>query len=259
MTRPQSITHPDSFHPSLHSGRGPQTLRFMQRAMRFRPLRRNLRALGARGPYVPKPGPSARQAAVKAWQGSPHTTASHVRYLEHGKGRDGADAEVFTHHGGPADTSAFASRVADDPHQWRLQVSPEDAASMDMKAYTLAYLTQLERDLGTKLDYVAAIHYDADHIHAHVTLSGLDEQGHPLYLNKAYLTHGLAYRAQTLETDRLGPMFERTTGPREVTPERVLTRAEVEARMQQAMQQAHRIRERMHPKEGVEFDASSHC
>ena len=242
----RSITHREGVTPHLHSKRSATTLGFMRRAMRFQKLTKNLSQLHARGVYVPQPGSSARQAVVKVWQATPTTTATQLRYLAHGKGIDGQDAEVFGPHGGAIHEPAMASRVRDDPHQWRLMISPEAADRLDLKTFALDYMRQVEDDLQTTLDYALAIHHDTDYPHIHAVVSGRDEYNEPLYLQKDYLTHGLTYRAQTLATDRLGPVQEYPLGPREQSPQRILSRVEVEQRMRESLERAQRIRDRIH-------------
>jgi len=48
-------------------------------------------------------------------------------------------------------------RGIDDRHQFRVIVSPEDGKELgDLRTYTRNVMAQMERDLGTKLDWVAA-------------------------------------------------------------------------------------------------------
>src|SRR6266481_4975487 len=85
--------------------------------------------------------------------------SAHIAYLERdGVTRDGEKAHMFSAAEGRSDAAAFATRCHGDRHHFRFIVAPEDAAEMtDLKAFTRDLVTQMERDLGTRLDWVAAI------------------------------------------------------------------------------------------------------
>jgi hypothetical protein len=81
----------------------------------------------------------------------------HIAYLKReGVTRDGADARMFDAQSDAADERAFAERCADDRHHFRFIVSPENAAQLkDLRAFTRELMVDVERDLGTRLDWVA--------------------------------------------------------------------------------------------------------
>jgi len=62
----------------------------------------------------------------------------------------------------------------------------------------------MQEDVRSNLDWVAAVHHDTAHTHAHVLVRGRLNTGEPLYLTKHYFTHGMRYRAMGLATDMLG-------------------------------------------------------
>ena len=64
---------------------------------------------------------------------------------------------------------------------------------------------QLERDLGTGLDWVAVDHFNTAHPHTHIVIRGVDEAGENLVIAGAYLAHGIRERALGLVTIELGP------------------------------------------------------
>jgi hypothetical protein len=86
--------------------------------------------------------------------------SAHVAYLERdGVTRDGEKARMFGAAEERADAVAFAKRGADDRHHFRFIVSPEDAAELtDIRAFTRDLVAQMERDLGTRLDWMAGDH-----------------------------------------------------------------------------------------------------
>ena len=86
--------------------------------------------------------------------------AKHLTYLKRdGVTRDGKDAALFGSDENTIDGEAFAERCADDRHHFRFIVSPEDTAELaDVRSFTRDLLTQMEKDLGTGLDWVAVDH-----------------------------------------------------------------------------------------------------
>jgi Protein of unknown function (DUF3363) len=62
----------------------------------------------------------------------------------------------------------------------------------------------MELDLGTQLEWVAALHYNTGHPHVHIALRGIDQQGKALRLDRAYIQHGVRHRAEDLATQQLG-------------------------------------------------------
>ena len=66
-------------------------------------------------------------------------------------------------------------------------------------------MTQMEDDLGTKLDWVAADHRDTGHPHSHIMLRGKDDRGENLIIAREYIAHGFRERASALVSLDLGP------------------------------------------------------
>jgi len=137
------------------------------------------------------------------------STKDHEDYIEReGVDRNGGRGQLYgaSDH---ADGDAFAERCADDRHQFRLIVSPEDAAQLDdLKAYTRELMAQMERDLATRLDWVAVDHWDTDNPHTHILLRGKDQNGRDLVIAREYLSHGMRLRAAEIATEWLGPRTE---------------------------------------------------
>jgi type IV secretory pathway VirD2 relaxase len=111
---------------------------------------------------------------------------------------------------GEADGRAFAERCSDDRHHFRFMVSPEDAAQMaDLRATTRDLMRQAERDLGTRLDWVAVDHWNTEHPHVHILVRGVAEDGSDLVISRDYISHGFRARAQALVSLELGPRSPR--------------------------------------------------
>ena len=149
----------------------------------------------------------------------------HIAYLKRdGVTRDGKDAEIFGSDDGLVDGDAFAGRCADDRHHFRFIVSPEDAVDMsDMRAFTRELLTDMEADLGTRLDWVAVDHWNTNNPHIHILLRGRSDQAQDLVIDRDYIRAGMRGRAEERVTIELGPRTEREierTLAREVETER---------------------------------------
>ena len=68
------------------------------------------------------------------------------------------------------DGKDFIASTKEDPHQFRIIVSPEDSVKMkDLKLFTRDLMTRMEKDLSTKLDWAAANHYDTATPHVHIS------------------------------------------------------------------------------------------
>jgi len=135
----------------------------------------------------------------------------HMTYLKRdGVTRDGTDARMFDANSDAADERAFAERCKDDRHHCRFIVSPEDAAELgDLRTFTRELLDDVERDLGTKLDWVAVDHWNTDNPHVHVLIRGRTDDGQDLVISRAYISRGFRDRAAERVTMELGPRSER--------------------------------------------------
>jgi len=93
---------------------------------------------------------------------------------------------------------------AGDPRFFKLIISPEFGDRMDLEVHTRELMRGMERDLHTKLEWVAAVHYNTDHPHVHVVLRGRDEQGQALRLPREYVKSGIRSHAEDIATKQLG-------------------------------------------------------
>jgi type IV secretory pathway VirD2 relaxase len=135
----------------------------------------------------------------------------HLQYLRRdGVTRDGEPARMFGADSDDLDHRAFAERCEDDRHHFRFIVSPEDAAELsDLKAFTRDLMADAERDLGTRLDWVAVDHWNTEHPHIHVILRGRTDAEQDLVISRDYIREGMRARAQQLLTLELGPRSDR--------------------------------------------------
>ena len=118
---------------------------------------------------------------------------------------DGSPAQAYGAELDAVDTQAFGSHCRGDRHQFRFIVSPEDGVEIaDLKAFTRELMVHMERDLGTKLEWVAVDHWDTDNPHTHVVLRGKDSCNKDLIIDRDYITQGMRGRAAEVAESWLG-------------------------------------------------------
>ncbi|MGN7734457.1 relaxase/mobilization nuclease domain-containing protein [Ensifer sp. 22564] len=171
----------------------------------------------------------SRGAVVKArvvrlsGRGAP--LATHLTYLRReGVTRDGEKARMFGPGGDAADPKAFTERCEGDRHHFRFIVSPDDVLQMaDLKGFTRDLISQMEKDLDTRLDWVAVDHWNTAHPHVHLLVRGVRDDGENLVISRDYIKEGMRDRARDLITRELGPRTDqdiRQTLERQIESER---------------------------------------
>src|SRR5438128_586570 len=93
---------------------------------------------------------------------------------------------------------------AGDERLFKIIVSPEFGDRINLENHTRELMTRMERDLQTELEWVAVIHYNTEHPHAHIALRGVDQKGKPMRLPREYVKSGIRSRAEDLLTKELG-------------------------------------------------------
>lgn len=133
--------------------------------------------------------------------------STHLDYLRRdGVTRDGEKARLFGPGGNDVDARDFAERSEDDRHHFRFIVSPDDALEMsDLKSFTRELVGQMEKDLGTRLEWVAVDHWNTEHPHVHLIVRGVRDDGENLVISRDYIKEGMRDRARDLITQELGP------------------------------------------------------
>ncbi|MGF7156426.1 type IV secretory pathway VirD2 relaxase [Novosphingobium gossypii] len=195
----------------VRTGRGSVTGRMLGGSSRS--ARTNARRVVVKARYV--------RLAGKGIEGA----ARHLRYLEReGTTRDGERGSLYGPEENQGDRKEFLERCGGDRHQFRFIVSPEDGERYeDLKSVTRRLMTQMEKDLGTRLDWVAVDHFDTGHPHTHIVVRGVDDLGKNLVIARDYISTGLAARASEIVGHDLGPRSEHEiarANEREVTQER---------------------------------------
>lgn len=144
---------------------------------------------------------------VKMTGSSAAALAQHLRYIARDSAvREQDRGELFNGESDTVDRADFGKRASGDRHHFRLIVSPEDGAEMaDLKPFIRDLVQNMERDLGTRLDWAAAIHHDTAHPHAHLVIRGRRQDGKDLVMPRRYISHGIRERASDLVSLELGP------------------------------------------------------
>lgn len=149
-----------------------------------------------------------RHARYSGARGAGGALKDHIAYLQRaGVDREGsrgvlfdAETELFRE-----EVQAFRERMVGDRHHFRFIVSPEAGARLTLKDYARELVTQMEADLGTKLQWLGVAHYDTDNPHLHLLVRGKDDRGGDLVISREYISHGMRLQAMELATRHLGP------------------------------------------------------
>ena len=160
-------------------------------------------------------GPGYRRVVIKTRivkfkNGSVDAAGTHLRYIQReGVSKDHEPGQLYDSSHDDADGKAFLERSEGDRHQFRFIVSPEDATQLpDLKPFVRDLMDAMEKDLGTRLDWVAVDHFNTGHPHTHIVLRGKDDLGKDLIIARDYVAHGMRQRASELLTLELGPQTE---------------------------------------------------
>lgn len=98
---------------------------------------------------------------------------------------------------------------AGDERLFRIIVSPENGARLDLREHARELVAQMERDLNTRLEWAAIDHHNTDNPHLHVLIRGRDEQGRPLSIDRGYIQSGIRARSAEIASRELGLRAER--------------------------------------------------
>jgi type IV secretory pathway VirD2 relaxase len=93
---------------------------------------------------------------------------------------------------------------AGDERLFKIIVSPEFADRLNLQEHTRELMQRMGRDLGTEIEWVAAVHHNTEHPHIHIAVRGVDAKGIPFRLTREYIRGGLRERAEQIVTETLG-------------------------------------------------------
>jgi type IV secretory pathway VirD2 relaxase len=205
-TRPAST--PDPVRRSLA-----RSLQRMRPAMRSGGASGRVTRNIGRSAFVREPLGFAQRVVVKAHivkhvgtAAGGASLARHVAYLgREGTSRDGERGQFYTRDADAVNAREITKAWSDDRHHFRFIISPENAQRIaDLQGYVRDVMATVERDLRTKLDWIAVDHHNTDNPHSHVLIRGRDDRGADLVIGRDYIAHGFRGRAAELATELLG-------------------------------------------------------
>ncbi|MGA2113393.1 MAG: DUF3363 domain-containing protein [Bryobacteraceae bacterium] len=131
---------------------------------------------------------------------------AHGRYISRESVRNGDLATVL---GNQPEGVALADildgwQKAGDPRLWKMIISPEFGERIDLNQLSRDLIGRMEKDLGSRLDWVAVAHFNTEHPHVHVALRGIKDDGSPLDLGREYVRNGIRSIAEDFCTRQIG-------------------------------------------------------
>src|SRR5215831_1787512 len=100
---------------------------------------------------------------------------------------------------------------AGDDRLFKVIVSPEFGERLNLQDHTRKLIQCMEKDLKTRLEWVAAVHFNTEHPHVHIALRGKDQNGCALVMARDYIRSGIRSHAENLATKALGARTELDT------------------------------------------------
>ena len=174
----------------------------------FRSLMRFVQMQGKRAGRASRPTRAySQRVAVRVLYSknkNPGQWKAHGRYIERESANLGKEGFGSGGDGVPIASTLDGWQKAQDEHFFKVILSPEFGDRMDLKQHTHDTIRAMERDLGTPLEWVAAVHRNTDNPHVHVAIRGRDAQGQTLRIPKDYIKQGMRDRAQDAATAQIG-------------------------------------------------------
>jgi hypothetical protein len=187
-------------------------IKYKQRdSKRIQEGRGGLHSMGARGVYVKDIDIYNRRVVVKAryvvnkGDNYKQKIRDHIDYISRDDaGIEGKKAALFSEDDSPSLIKDITNKLEEAPHSFRLIISPDDGDKLDLKSFTKDLIKVLEKDLKTKLGWVASCHHDTNDPHIHVVINGKDDAGKKLLMSRDYISRGIRNRASEKITQKLG-------------------------------------------------------
>lgn len=132
---------------------------------------------------------------------------AHGRYLmREAATRNGQNAGAFNQDEQVKDPVATLDewQKSGDQRLFKFIISPEFGDRLNLQQLTRDLMARMERDLATRLDWVAVSHFNTEHPHVHVALRGRRADGSALTLGREYVKHGIRTVTEDLCTRQLG-------------------------------------------------------
>jgi type IV secretory pathway VirD2 relaxase len=204
--RPRKSKHGPNENPRRYTGVLRSMLRLVQMSKRGQQSRGTPRGGDGRAPRA-----FNQRVAVRVSYSAnknPGQWKAHGRYLARESATQGGRAAEAgfnaTEQNLDISTALDNWQGAGDERLFKIIVSPEFGDRLNLHQYTRELLHRMEHDMGSQLEWVAAIHHNTEHPHVHIALRGVDEKGIPLRLPREYIRGGLRERAEEIATEALG-------------------------------------------------------
>ncbi len=170
------------------------------------------KAQRARAHLVRASATMKQRSAVRVTYMSPKSAGhwyAHGSYMERetAAGKNGgftADRE-----GMPLADTLKSWQDAGDQRMFKIIISPENGAHLDMEQYTRDVMAAVQKDKAGGLEWVAAVHTNTDHPHIHVAIRGVYKDGTEVRFPAEYIKDGFRFHAENVATMKLGYRTER--------------------------------------------------
>lgn len=93
---------------------------------------------------------------------------------------------------------------ASDDLFFKAILSPEFGDKANLREFTKDFVSKVEKDLGTKLEWFAVEHYNTENPHVHVCIRGKVDDGRNLRISPRYIKATAGQRAREVLTNQLG-------------------------------------------------------
>src|SRR3984893_486965 len=208
--RPRRSKHGPNDNPRKYTGVLRSMLRLVQMSKRGQKARSRYGEVGAAG-SARAPRTFNQRVAVRVSYSAnknPGQWKAHGRYVARESATQGGKSTEAGFNATERNLD-IASKIdkwqgAGDERLFKIIVSPEFADRLNLQQHTRELMKRMERDLGTRLEWVAAVHHNTEHPHVHIAVRGMDDKGGPLSIPREYIRSGLRGRAEELATDALG-------------------------------------------------------
>jgi type IV secretory pathway VirD2 relaxase len=204
--RPRKSKHGPNENPRKYTGVLRSMLRLVQMSKRGQKTHGTPRGGGGRAPRT-----FNQRVAVRVSYSAnknPGQWKAHGRYLARESATQGGRAADAGFNAAEQNLDISTTldnwQGAGDERLFKIIVSPEFADRLNLQQHTRELLLRMERDLGTQLEWVAAVHHNTEHPHVHIAVRGVDDKGMPLRLPREYIRAGMRERAEEIATEALG-------------------------------------------------------
>jgi hypothetical protein len=154
--------------------------------------------------------------------GKLHERLDYIRQEEKAQANEVARVFDKTHNEIDAEAVVDRWQSAGDDIFFKIPISPEKPAELVqavmketglpereareemLRQLARATMASAEKDWNTKVQWLAASHFDTNQLHSHVFLRAVDEDGNPMRIDRDYIREGFRIRASQWATRKLG-------------------------------------------------------